>query len=113
MALVWTSFLSAILEKADRQTLTYNRITVKDGVPCITPVPIPKYVINRFFPKFKGYSYVTDDEIRKLLLVPERLAAYVAGKSIVNSWTSDEIHEYKVRLTHLSDLFVKTLGNFL
>lgn len=58
---------SALLENVQRQNMSYNLQSVKDGVPCTINLPIPKYVINRFFPLFKGYSRLTPGEVYDLL----------------------------------------------
>lgn len=48
--------LSSILEKTDAGDLRVARAKFKDGVQVCVNLPIPKYVINRYFPLFKGYS---------------------------------------------------------
>ena len=59
--------LDSILKNVDRQNMSYNIKTFKDGIPCSVNLPVPKYVINRYFPLFKGYSRLTDGEIFDLL----------------------------------------------
>lgn len=54
---------SEVLEKIKRGDLRYNRTVVIDGSPVKCAVPVPAYVINRYFPKFKGYSRTPDDSI--------------------------------------------------
>ena len=48
--------LSSILSRFERGTLKYSIAKLKNGIPSIIDVPIPSYVINRYFPKFKGYT---------------------------------------------------------
>lgn len=64
--------LSSILEKIESRALEYSRTLNQNGVPTPTVLALPAYVINRFFPKFKGYSKMSADEIYNLL----RLAKY-------------------------------------
>ena len=55
--------LSYILEKFERGSLKYAYAQNKDGYTRILDVPFPSYVINRFFPKFKGYTTCSPCEI--------------------------------------------------
>ena len=48
--------LPKILEKLRRGSLSFYRQIDKQGIPTIVECPLPKYVISRYFPKFKGYS---------------------------------------------------------
>lgn len=65
--------LEKIQEKVKRGALIYHRKTIIDGVPTEFDVPIPKYVINRFFPWAKGFSRLSLDSLAKLLSCPERI----------------------------------------
>lgn len=64
--------LDQILECVESRFMSYCKQVIRDGVPSLVNVPIPKYVINRFFPKFKGYSLFTDSQILELLRLPQR-----------------------------------------
>lgn len=97
--------LASILEKIRKRDLRYSVSGVVEGVPCVSNVPIPEYVVHRFFPKFKGYSLLNDDEIRKLCLAPAKLAYEINNKCSPIKWTDDDVHEYVVRLHHLLDKF--------
>lgn len=48
--------LSYILEKFQRGTLKYSVARSENGYIRVSDVPFPSYVINRYFPKFKGYT---------------------------------------------------------
>jgi hypothetical protein len=65
--------LSSLLEKADRQDMSYNRTVIANGQPLLVALPIPKYVISRYFPKFKGYSSFTTPEVLRILRLPQDL----------------------------------------
>ena len=66
--------LGKILEKTSQGSLTYNAVTHKNGVAEIRVCSIPKYVINRFFPIYKGYSYRSDSENRQFISRPDKFA---------------------------------------
>lgn len=59
--------LPQILEKVERGDMSFHRSAKVSGVIQPVILPIPKYVINRFFPKFKGYSRIDDDKVDFLL----------------------------------------------
>lgn len=65
--------LSSVLDKADRQDMSfYCRRTIK-GISSISHLPLPKYVISRYFPLFKGYSRLSVDSLYELLQRPETI----------------------------------------
>lgn len=39
-------------------------------------VLLPKYVINRYFPKFKGYCKISDNDLISILLQPDSLSRF-------------------------------------
>lgn len=102
--------LRQILAKVRDRDLHYRSKQTIEGVPCITSHAIPEYVINRYFPKFKGYSSVTDDEIRKLLLYPARLSALVSERNPLLNWSKDDLYRYSTRLRHVADMFINVAG---
>lgn len=55
--------LASILQKIPTRDLRYTSLTVKNGCSVAVDLPLPKYVVNRFFPLFKGYSRLTGFEI--------------------------------------------------
>lgn len=66
----------AVKEAYSRRDLMYDSIrNTKSGV-AINHVPIPSYVINRYFPKFKGFGRLAPDEIQDVLVRPESIAYY-------------------------------------
>lgn len=66
--------LSSVLEKTARGSLTYNTVIRHDGVSMVSSVLIPQYVINRYFPLYKGYSARSDGENRLFIGCPEKFA---------------------------------------
>lgn len=121
--------LTSLLQKIERRDLSYSREVLKDGVPCLATLPIPKYIINRYFPKFKGFGSFTFDEVLQFLSVPKqywfRLGVMydpieIAGKKIPHRYTNllahelcinkDEFHKYVVRLRHAFDYYHEQTG---
>lgn len=102
--------LASVLEKYGRGNLRYNVQSFEDGVPCVSSLPIPEYVINRFFPKFKGYFLFAPDEVRELLLVPVRLFQEVASRHPLLSYSPQEKHEFIVLMSHIKEKFMNELG---
>lgn len=61
--------LPKVLEKASTRSLTYA--VGKSGYNSdIHILPIPRYIINRYFPKFVGFSRMSTREIHEFLLDP-------------------------------------------
>lgn len=65
--------LPSLLDMVERRDLHVYFEKKFDGESSITPVLVPQYVINRYFPKFKGMRWFTDDALRGLLVEPARL----------------------------------------
>lgn len=68
--------LDKILECADRADVSYHLQTFVNGSPSSVNLPIPQYVINRYFPLFKGYSRLNADEIFNLLSSVSSLSSF-------------------------------------
>ena len=102
--------LGKILEKVRERNLRYNVQRVVDGIPCVSNVPVPQYVINRYFPHFKGYSLLTDNEIREFLLRTEELCSLVERKSYLFNFSRTERHEIAVRFSNIFTYFKENLG---
>lgn len=65
--------LDSILAKIESGDLYYYRRKVFDGVTDVVPQPIPAYVINRYFPKFKGISRLSDAQLSSILICPDKV----------------------------------------
>ena len=59
--------LAEIQKKVSEGDLSYDVKRVTNSGEKIFHLPIPKYVVNRFFPVFKGYSRFTDNTISEFL----------------------------------------------
>ena len=62
--------LPKVLEMYDRGDLHYDCSSVRNGILVSDSLLLPKYVIGRYFPKFKGYFRLTCDEIAQLCFRP-------------------------------------------
>lgn len=76
--------LNKILENADRGSMCYSRATKINGCPTVLDVPIPKYVLNRFFPKFKGLCRLAPDSLELFLRFPEKYFLQHKHEGITN-----------------------------
>lgn len=43
---------------------------------------VPQYVVNHYFPKFKGYSKLTSDALRRLLSNPANISEFLDDKNV-------------------------------
>lgn len=99
--------LSEVLKKVDRGTLEYSVEAKVEGVPVLVNVPLPKYVINRYFPKFKGYFRFNDIEIQQLLLSPHRYLPYSDSDTGFNL---DDLHKFMVRIKNAISYYIEVTG---
>lgn len=60
--------LESILASIGKRDMSYSVARIKDSIPQVVNLPIPKYVVNRYFPIFKGYSRLDDSAVRDFIL---------------------------------------------
>ena len=113
--------LSSVLSKFDRGHLTFFKQIDKSGIPTICECPFPKYIISRYFPKFKGYNRVNNASRINLM---ERFAKFdyrekselclVSPKSdLINFfgypcyYSHDDIYRISVRLNNAYKRFLE------
>ena len=65
--------LPQILQKIDSGDLCYYRQQKFDGVTSTVAVPIPKYILYRYFPVCKGFSWLSPSQLRSILYDPQRV----------------------------------------
>lgn len=90
--------LQGIIEKIEQNNLRYSVEQTINGVPCLSSLVVPQHVVNRYFPKFKGYCRLNDYEIRCLLSSPNCLASFISRKYPVLAYSKIELHEWRVCL---------------
>ena len=66
--------LAQIRSKIVSGDLSYYSRKVVDGKSIVSSFPIPEYVINRYYPKFKGYSRIAPDTLFKYIYKPETIS---------------------------------------
>lgn len=99
--------LPYILECMEKGRFLYKRTITIDGVERVVELPLPSYVINRFFPKFKGYSRLDDIALYRTL---QRFANFRKGdakKRIFETelaklcdYDDDDLHKSMIYLTN-------------
>ena len=98
--------LGEVLLKTYDGSLSYSRKVTIDGAPQILDVPIPKYVINRYFPSFKSLCNLSDREIRRCLFDPANFFRTRAAQSL-EKFDDDEIHRFTVRLINAQKRYIE------
>ena len=112
--------LDKILEKFSRGHLTYFKQVDKQAIPTIVECPFPKYIISRYFPKFKGYSRITSAAQCQLM---ERFAKFDYSEKFdlnlfspqlygINRlaspvvYSNDEVYRFSIRLINAYKRFI-------
>lgn len=75
--------LSEILRKIDSGDLVYYREAKFDGVNTSLALPIPLYVLYRYFPICKGFGWLSSCQLRSILLCPESISDYLGDYSYI------------------------------
>lgn len=65
--------LTSILQKIDNRDLQYYRSTKYDGTSSVASLPIPLYVLHRYFPVCKGFGWLAPCQLRAILLDPQKV----------------------------------------
>lgn len=90
--------LRSILLSADRKVMSYYSLRNVGGVKQVVSVPIPKYIINRYFPVCKGFTRIALHTLFGLL---QDFNVYKSLQSIPElNITDDDLHKVRVRLNN-------------
>ena len=101
--------LPSLLEKKSRNSLFYTTTRTINGTEQVLTLPLPKYVINRFFPQFKGASNLTSFETVECLQSPARLR-YVYNLD----YNDEDLRKVSTRLRNAFNYYNQVTGrNFL
>lgn len=112
--------LDNLLSAAKQRDLTYTCQIKVNGVPSNVDVPIPKYIINRYFPKFVSYSGLSYAEVLDVLRFSEQrrqLFRSHAMSILPPDGLSFEdnfkklLHQYETRLNHCYAYYHSVTGN--
>lgn len=93
--------VDSLLSYFNRGTMSYRVLRDKQGIPTISDVPFPAYVIHRYFPKFKGYSRISPVALESVI---QRIYYddYPTCKRVLDMHalylSDEEFHKVKVRL---------------
>jgi hypothetical protein len=98
--------LKSIISKVEQGSLTYD-IEDKTSSSGYSSLLVPQYVINRFFPKFKGYSRTPPSEMLRVLQRPAKRASLVGNGE---EWRNEDIHKIGVSLRNSAIRYYRTLG---
>lgn len=101
--------LDSILEKVKQGDLHYIVERFIQGYRTNVNMLIPQYVINRFFPLFKGYSRLTCDSIFELLQRPDNLSLIPECHEI--GYTNGDWYKLKVMLDNSFLRYHSLTGN--
>lgn len=88
--------LPKVLEAFERADLHYDCARFKQQSLVVDRVLLPTYVISRYFPKIKGYSCLTTDEVERISLHPELLCEY----SEKLGYNNEDLYRNFVRLSN-------------
>lgn len=107
--------LRQVLSKIDRGNLYYYTKQKFDGECATSAVPIPTYVLNRYFPWCKGFSWLSESALFNLLRSPERCGEFLSCiENPLYSFTPKETYKIYVRLENCYKYFhlVTGLGRY-
>ena len=109
--------LDSVLSKVKQRDLSYLRPVGPKGREVYINLPIPKYVINRYFPKFKGYSRFDDVEILDILRCFIKSPSGKVDTPLIDlskligiDYSKDDMHRIQVRLYHAFEKYCNTLS---
>lgn len=62
--------ISSLLQKIDCGNFRYDVHRTIKGKPTLLSLCVPKYIVNRYFPKFMGFRRFNDDTVRRICQRP-------------------------------------------
>ena len=98
--------LPALLKKVESGDMRYYSKVLSQGESSFASFPVPKYVINRYFPIFKGFSRLYSDEIYNVILYPTHISEYRQRLE----FSPDDERKIFIRLTNAYEYFHKVTG---
>ena len=85
--------LRKVLEKIDSGDLVYYCRKKFDGITDVHRLPIPKYVLYRYFPICKGFSWLSSSQLRSILLDPQKVGDVLTDFDYVATLNRD-VYDY-------------------
>lgn len=109
--------LPKILEAFDKRDLHYTVRYKTSSATYERLLLIPSYVISYYFPKFKGCSDLSSDELRSIYFNPERLRFYARRLGYTSRFDKVDFLEFSDKFffdnCRSCDRFGKFIGNYL
>ena len=104
--------LDSILSKVEQGSLSYRSKTIdRYGHERLLDLPIPQYVLNRYFPRFKGYSRLAPSQVQCVLLRPEQLRYELGKYGERLDVTSEDVRKLSIRLSHVFEEYKNIYPN--
>lgn len=70
--------LDSIIQQINSGTICYSRtINKKNGISRVITNPLPRYVTNRWFPKFKGFCHLSYDDLYRTASEPSTIYRFM------------------------------------
>lgn len=102
--------LRSILQKVDERALYYYKSKEFDGVSAVNSLPVPEYVINRYFPKHKGFGWLSTSALRRILLQPYDVSYFLKVDNPLYQFTPHEYYQIYVNLENCYQYFHAVTG---
>lgn len=99
--------LSSVVRMFERNDFGFVVDRVKEGVYSRDIVPVPLYVLNKYFRKFKGFSRLSSDEIFTIAENPGRIGQFRKRIEAEDS----ELRRIYTSLINLREKYVKEILN--
>ena len=81
--------LRSILQKIDKGDLFYYIRQKFDGTSNVRKLPIPLYILYRYFPICKGFGWLDSCQLRTILLDPKRVGEILGDYDVVCNFNRD------------------------
>lgn len=59
-----------VVASSEKSDFSYNKTIMRNSIPTVVNCAIPKYVVDKYFPRFLGYSSMSSDSLLQLLQCP-------------------------------------------
>lgn len=100
--------LASVLKGLHTDSLRYSCSSIdKNKVPVTLVLPLPKYVLHRYFPYIKGLSRLNDSQVRDFISHFWRCPkeAYYRFSTVLN-WSDEDFAVFRPRLLHKIEYYI-------
>lgn len=108
--------LPSILSKIREGMLTFCSERIREKSGSLRVLPVPKYVIHRYFPQFKGFSRIPAFALYDFLLCPEKLYGFknfidgYAGFNYNLDLSNEDVRQICVMLKNAKQKYIDITG---